>query len=90
MTKKGAYLATMWIPENFLNEGVYVAGIAASNMNPVYAHFYLPDGIMFSVVDDLNDPARNDYVQSIPGVIRPKLDWSLVATGEQNQAAVGR
>jgi lipopolysaccharide transport system ATP-binding protein len=90
MTKKGSYLATMWIPENFLNEGVYVAGIAASNMNPVYAHFYLPDGIIFSVVDDLNDPARNDYVQSIPGVIRPKLDWSLVATGEQNQAAVGR
>ena len=77
-TAKGSYLASMWIPKNFLNEGVYVAGIAASNMNPVRAHFYIPDGIIFSVVDDLNDPDRGDYVRAIPGVIRPKLDWSVM------------
>jgi lipopolysaccharide transport system ATP-binding protein len=76
-TTKGAYLATMWIPENFLNEGVYVAGIAASNMDPVRAHFYIPDGIIFNVVDDLNDPDRNDYIQAIPGVIRPTLNWAI-------------
>jgi lipopolysaccharide transport system ATP-binding protein len=75
---KGTYVATMWIPESFLNDGVYVAGIAASNMNPVYAHFYVPEGIIFNVVDNINDPSRNDYVQAIPGLIRPKLEWQVV------------
>lgn len=85
---KGAYLATMWIPENFLNEGVYVAGIAVSSMNPVYAHFYLPEGIIFSVVDDLNDPSRNDYVQSIPGIIRPRMEWSYRQSSDSDGAFV--
>lgn len=82
---KGAYLATMWVPDNFLNEGVYVAGIAVSTMSPVRVHFFVPDGIIFSVVDDLNDPSRNEYVQSIPGVIRPKLEWLLRHIDQANE-----
>jgi lipopolysaccharide transport system ATP-binding protein len=83
VAKNGPYLATMWIPKEFLNEGVYVAGIAVSSMQPVRAHFYIPEGIIFNVVDDLNDPERNEYVQFIPGIIRPRLDWSLApAEGE--------
>jgi lipopolysaccharide transport system ATP-binding protein len=69
----------MWIPEDFLNEGVYVAGIAVSSMNPVRAHFFVPDGIMFNVLDDLAASDRNEYTQSIPGVIRPQMNWSLKA-----------
>ena len=75
---KGSYVSVMWIPANFLNEGVYVAGIGLSSMNPVRAHFYVPDGIIFSVVDDLTDPARHDYTQTIPGIIRPRLEWITV------------
>jgi lipopolysaccharide transport system ATP-binding protein len=78
VTSKGAYVATMWIPENFLNEGVYVAGIAASTMNPVRAHFAVHDGVIFNVVDDLHDPDRGEYVLSIPGLVRPRLDWSVM------------
>jgi len=73
---KGSYVSVMWIPGSFLNEGVYVAGVALSTMNPVQAHFYVPDSIMFSVVDDLADPGRHDYTQAIPGVVRPRLEWS--------------
>ena len=72
---KGSYVSVMWIPANFLNEGVYVAGIALSSMNPVRVHFYVPDGIIFNVVDDITDPARHDYTQPIPGIIRPRLEW---------------
>lgn len=79
---KGRYVATMWIPENFLNEGVYVAGLAVSTMSPVRAHFHIADGLLFSVMDNVNDPDRNDYVQPIPGVIRPRLDWSVARMNE--------
>lgn len=78
-SSKGSYVATMWLPENFLNEGVYVAGLAVSSMAPVRVHFFEPDGIIFNVVDDLNDPSRNNYVQSIPGIIRPALEWQMEA-----------
>jgi lipopolysaccharide transport system ATP-binding protein len=68
----------MWIPANLLNEGIYVAGVALSTMTPVRAHFYVPDCIIFSVVDDLGDPARHDYTQAIPGIVRPRLEWTTV------------
>lgn len=68
----------MWIPERFLNEGLYVAGIALSTMDPVRAHFHVPDAIMFNVVDDLADPGRHGYAHAIPGVIRPKLEWDTM------------
>lgn len=76
--KKGRYLSIMWIPERFLNEGLYVAGIALSTMDPVRAHFHVPDAIMFNVVDDLADPGRHGYAHAIPGVIRPKLEWDTM------------
>jgi lipopolysaccharide transport system ATP-binding protein len=75
-TAPGGYIATMWIPEYFLNEGLYVAGVAVSNMSPARAHFYLPDGLIFTVIDDVNDRDRNEYVQAIPGVIRPRMAWT--------------
>jgi lipopolysaccharide transport system ATP-binding protein len=76
----------MWIPANFLNDGVYVAGIALSTMSPVKAHFYVSDAIMFSVIDDLTDPARHEYVQAIPGIIRPRLEWTT-ETRQAREAA---
>jgi lipopolysaccharide transport system ATP-binding protein len=83
---KGTYVLVMWIPANFLNDGVYVAGIALSTMSPVKAHFYVSDAIMFSVIDDLTDPARHEYVQAIPGIIRPRLEWTT-ETRQAREAA---
>lgn len=73
---KGSYVSVMWIPANMLNEGIYVAGVALSTMDPVQTHFYVSDAIMFNVIDDLTDPARHDYTQAIPGIVRPRLEWS--------------
>lgn len=82
----GSYLATMWIPENFLNEGVYTVGIAASTMNPIRAHFHVQDGIIFNVIDDVNNVDRAGYVRSIPGLIRPRLQWSVAKSSDASHA----
>ena len=39
---RGRYRATMQIPAHFLNDGRYIAGIAASTMIPERVHFYVP------------------------------------------------
>jgi lipopolysaccharide transport system ATP-binding protein len=73
-SKKGMYTAVMWIPENLLNVGTYIAGAAYSSMNPVKIHFFETEAIIFDVIEDIN--LRNsEYNQHIPGVIRPILDW---------------
>lgn len=73
---KGRHKSVMWIPGNFLNDGIYYMGIALSSMDPVRAHFYEQELLYFTVVDDLNDPARNDYTLHIPGVVRPNFRWT--------------
>lgn len=74
--RPGSYVSLVWIPENFLNEGLYTVGLALSSMNPVRAFFYVQEGIMFNVLDDLNDPSRNEYALPLPGLVRPTLEWS--------------
>jgi len=73
----GLYRSTMWIPARLLNEGLYSIGLALTSVNPVVVHFNYQDALYFSVLDDLHDPNRNDYTHGVPGVVRPRLDWSL-------------
>jgi len=74
--KAGIYKAIMWIPGNFLNQGIYIAGLALSSMNPVTVHFFEKDAIVFEVIEDV-DKRDAEYNQKIPGVIRPKLNWTI-------------
>jgi lipopolysaccharide transport system ATP-binding protein len=74
---KGTYISTVWIPGNFLAEGVLQVGPALSTMVPVKVHFFDPAAIAFQVVDNLEgDSARGDYDGPMPGVVRPKLPWT--------------
>ena len=51
--------------------GVYLARIEALD----------PHLRAFEVVDDLSDTTyRNGYMQAIPGVIRPRLQWQIGAS----------
>jgi len=79
----GIYRATMWIPPRLLNEGAYAVGLALSSVNPVMAHFNLQDALYFTVLDDLRDPSRNDYTLGVPGIVRPRLDWSVGRVAER-------
>jgi lipopolysaccharide transport system ATP-binding protein len=75
--RPGTYTAIAWIPPRLLNEGHYNVNIAASTMNPPQAHFHLQDSFGFQVIEDIHDLSRQGYAQQIPGVVRPRLDWSV-------------
>jgi lipopolysaccharide transport system ATP-binding protein len=68
----GLYRSTMWIPSDFLNQGLYVVGVALTSLDPTRVHFYQQDALRFHSSE--KDPEES----GIPGVVRPALDWSLV------------
>ena len=73
----GRYTSTAWIPGNFLAEGMLVAGVAVSTMDPVRVHFYEADAISFQGVDSHEgDSARGVFIGHVPGIVRPVLEWS--------------
>jgi lipopolysaccharide transport system ATP-binding protein len=73
----GTYRCTMWIPRNFLNEGLYVIGVAVTSLDPVFVRLFEKDALCFRVSQSQQDPVRKDYQLSIPGVVRPLLKWDL-------------
>jgi lipopolysaccharide transport system ATP-binding protein len=74
----GRFVSTMWIPGNFLSGGNLVVNTAIMSHYPATAtHLHEPRVITFQVVDNGElDSARGDYVGPLPGVIRPRLNWT--------------
>ena len=73
---KGRYSSTMWIPGNFLAEGMVAVGVAILEQDPFIVHFHELDAVAFNVTDPINGlSARGDYVHSFPGIVRPILSW---------------
>jgi lipopolysaccharide transport system ATP-binding protein len=73
----GRWRSTCWIPGNLLSEGSYVIGAAVSTMDNELIHFWERDAVSFQVVERLGEvSARGTYMGSIPGAIRPLLDWT--------------
>jgi len=74
--KAGKYSSTMWIPGNFLSEGIIVVGVALFKPNPFHLHFQETDAVSFNVFDNFNiNSARGNYVGGFPGIVRPILNW---------------
>lgn len=80
--KAGHYVADCVIPAHLLNDGIYSIQIALSSFNlGQHVHVSIPNALIFQVVDDLSDITyRNGYMQAIPGVIRPRLQWKIGAS----------
>lgn len=77
----GRYRSTAWIPGNLMAEGTFIVSTAISTLEPLNVHLYEQDAIAFQVVDSLDgDSARGDYAGSMPGVIRPILQWDTEFT----------
>src|SRR6218665_1984866 len=74
LDKAGVHKAVMWIPENLLNEGTYIVGVALTSTNPGKVHFFEREALLFEVIEDINKRSV-EYNQKSPGVIRPKLNW---------------
>jgi lipopolysaccharide transport system ATP-binding protein len=73
-TEKGVYSTTMLIPPHLLNDGRYIAGLATSTMIPERVHFFEKEALIFDVIEDMT-LRTTEYRGSIPGVVRPKLEW---------------
>ena len=72
----GTYRSTCWIPGNLLTEGTHYISVAISTMSPLRIHANEPDVVAFEVVDELEaQTARGEFAGSIPGVVRPLLEW---------------
>jgi lipopolysaccharide transport system ATP-binding protein len=83
-TEAGTYRAVMWIPPRLLNDGVYFVNVAVTTMIPLKAHFYLENKFSFTVVEDIHDEIRNDFANTIPGLVRPLLEWGLEKVAHPN------
>ena len=74
--KGGRYKVTAWIPENFLSEGSFIVGIAVFCPNPFHIYKNFNELLYFSTVDyERGDSAKGLYKGSMPGLIRPILNW---------------
>jgi lipopolysaccharide transport system ATP-binding protein len=74
-SKVGKYQSVVWIPENLLNDGRYIFGVALTTMSPnVIVHFYAENALQVEVIEDINKRSTS-YNQKLPGVLRPVLNW---------------
>ena len=73
----GRQLSTAWIPGNFLSEGTMIVSASVRTMTSHTVHLFEPDVVAFHVMDSLDgDSVRGDFAGSIPGVVRPQLQWT--------------
>ncbi len=73
----GVYTSTVWMPENFFNEGSFVADAAISSHYPATrVHVHEREVIGFEVIDKLTGKTtRGDYQGTFQGFIRPDFEW---------------
>jgi lipopolysaccharide transport system ATP-binding protein len=73
---RGTYIATAWIPGNYLAEGSFFINTALLTLEPDVTQFNEREVISFQVVDSMEgDSARGDWVKNLKGVVRPLLEW---------------
>ena len=78
----GLYRSFVTIPGNFLAEGNIQVGAAITTFEQWKIHFYERDVVGFQVTDTMEEnSSRAAFQGHLPGVIRPKLNWSTKLIG---------
>ncbi len=73
----GRYVATAWIPGNFLAEGAHLVEVTIATIEPTMVEVHEQSLIAFQVIDSLDgDSARGDWAGYFAGTVRPMLEWS--------------
>jgi lipopolysaccharide transport system ATP-binding protein len=76
----GEYVATAWIPGNYLNEGLLSiqAAVCSIGTTKLHTHATVTDAVSFHVQDPgEGDSARGPYGGQWHGVVRPLLEWTV-------------
>jgi lipopolysaccharide transport system ATP-binding protein len=77
----GRYVSTVWIPGNFLSDGMLFVSSGMGTLNPPIRQFYERDAVAFNVIDNLADGgARGDWPGIMGGLVRPLLKWDTQFT----------
>lgn len=78
---KGSHEAKCLVPGGLLNNGTYFISIGLAQVGGgVTVEFFEKNILCINVREDLNvtlETERNGYSGSIPGTVRPRLDWTL-------------
>jgi lipopolysaccharide transport system ATP-binding protein len=74
----GLYTSVMWLPGNYLAEGNVLVCASIITRFPVAAiHVDERNVAAFQVIDNLQGgTARGDRVGTVPGIVRPLLNWT--------------
>ena len=75
----GEYVATAWIPGNYLNEGLVSidAAVCSIRSPKLHHHVSVHESVSFHVQDPAEgDSARGTFTGQWRGVVRPLLNWS--------------
>jgi lipopolysaccharide transport system ATP-binding protein len=73
-SEPGVYKTHLLIPPHFLNTGRYSVGLCVATHNPVIVHHFDKEGLVFDIIEDM-EQRGSDFRSSIPGIIRPRLEW---------------
>lgn len=84
-SKRGTYISKCRIPANLLNAHTYYIGIAITQILPLQVLFYERNALYLHVRDPLEGVLTRSegYSGSMPGTVRPLLDWNLEYLGEE-------
>jgi lipopolysaccharide transport system ATP-binding protein len=86
----GRFISTATIPGNFLAEGSLIVAAGITTMEPLRAHFFERDLVAFHVIDSMDgNSARGDYPRTLPGVVRPLLNWTSKFVSQSSSASTG-
>ncbi len=75
----GEYVATAWIPGNYLNEGLMSVDAAVCSIHSpkLHHHVSVHEAVSFHVQDPAEgDSARGTFTGQWRGVVRPLLEWT--------------
>ena len=76
----GDYVATAWIPGNYLNEGLISvdAAVCTIDLPKLHHHVSVHEAVSFHVQDPAEgDSSRGTFTGQWRGVVRPLLDWTV-------------
>ncbi|HOF56007.1 MAG TPA: ABC transporter ATP-binding protein [Prolixibacteraceae bacterium] len=74
--KKGHYKTVAWIPANLLQNDTIEFSFACMRYNPFEVLFHEKKLVRLNILDKIDSDTRNkDYLESLPGLIRPKIKW---------------
>ena len=79
--ESGVYEAVCRIPGSLLNDGTYFVGLALTYVDKgIKVAFFERDALCVNLMDPLEetlDNVRNGYSGTVPGCVRPRLDWEV-------------